>query len=225
MGNTTVLICDDNIAVHESISAYLTEARIKSISAYTGEEALEIIQRTPVDFLILDLMLPGKSGTEVLKELRKFSDVPVMCLSAKSSEFDRILGLELGADDYITKPFSPREVATRVQVILKRITKTVSSKQIVFKNLSVDPGSYTAKVDGVQLDLTPKEFNILSLFASNPGVVLSRERILSSIWGQNYYSDIRIIDTQIKRIRKKLPENALFEIRSIYGIGYKMEAK
>lgn len=225
MNNTTVLICDDNIAVHESISAYLNEARIHSISAYTGEEALEILQRNPVDFLILDLMLPGMSGTDVLKKLRKFTDIPVMCLSAKSSEFDRILGLELGADDYLTKPFSPREVATRVQVILKRMSKTPATKQIIFKNLSLDQNSYTACVDGIALELTPKEFNILALFASNPGVVLSRERILNSIWGQNYYSDIRIIDTQIKRIRKKIPTSAEFEIRSIYGIGYKLEGK
>lgn len=225
MSNTTVLICDDNIAVHESISAYLNEARIQSISAYTGEEALEIMQRTPVDFLILDLMLPGKSGTEILKELRKFSDVPVLCLTAKSSEFDRILGLELGADDYITKPFSPREIATRVQVILRRSSKQSVQKQIIFTNLSIDQNSYTASVNGIELDLTPKELNVLALFASNPGVVLSRERILNSVWGQNYYSDIRIIDTQIKRIRKKLPLDAGFEIRSIYGIGYKMEAK
>ena len=225
MNNTTVLICDDNIAVHESISAYLNEARIQPISAFTGEEALEILQRTPVDFLILDLLLPGKSGTEILKELRKFSDIPVMCLSAKSSEFDRILGLELGADDYITKPFSPREVVTRIQVILRRMNKVPVSKQLVFKNLAVDQNSYTAFVDGEKLDLTPKEFSILALFATNPGVVLSRERILTSVWGQNYYSDIRIIDTQIKRIRKKIPENADFEIRSIYGIGYKMEGR
>lgn len=225
MNNTIVLICDDNIAVHESISAYLNEARIKSISAYTGEEALDILQRTPIDFLILDLMLPGKSGTDVLKELRKFSDVPVLCLTAKCSEFDRILGLELGADDYITKPFSPREIATRVQVILRRSGKQNSHKQIIFTNLSIDQNSYTAFVNEKKLDLTPKELNVLALFASNPGVVLTRERILNSVWGQNYYSDIRIIDTQIKRIRKKLPLDAGFEISSIYGIGYKMEAK
>lgn len=225
MSTTTVLICDDNIAVHESISAYLNEAHIKSISAYSGEEALEIFQRTPIDFLILDLMLPGKSGTDVLKELRKFSDVPVLCLSAKTSEFDRILGLELGADDYITKPFSPREIITRIQVILRRTGKNSTHKNITFKNLVIDQQAYTAYINNIAIDLTPKELNILALFASNPGIVLSRERILSAVWGQNYYSDIRIIDTQIKRIRKKLPAEAMFEIRSIYGIGYKMEAK
>lgn len=225
MNNTTVLICDDNIAVHESISAYLNEAHIQVISAYSGEDALEILQRTKIDFLILDLMLPGKSGLDVLKELRKFSDIPVMCLSAKTSEFDRILGLELGADDYITKPFSPREVATRVQVILKRTNKNNVSKQITFTNLSIDTSCYTATVNGRLLDLTPKELNVLALLASNPGIVLSRDRILNTVWGHDYYSDIRIIDTQIKRIRKKIPPDAGFEIRSIYGVGYKMEAR
>lgn len=225
MNNTTVLICDDNIAVHESISAYLNEAHIHVISAYSGEEALDILQRTNIDFLILDLMLPGKSGLDVLKDLRKFSDIPVMCLSAKNSEFDRILGLELGADDYITKPFSPREVATRVQVILRRTSKNNVSKQITFTNLSIDTSSYTATVNGQLLDLTPKELNVLALLASNPGIVLTRDRILNTVWGHDYYSDIRIIDTQIKRIRKKIPADADFEIRSIYGVGYKMETR
>ena len=225
MTNTTVLICDDNIAVHESISAFLKEAHIKSISAYTGEEALELMQRTQIDFLILDLMLPGKSGTEVLKEIRRFSDVPVLLLSAKSSEFDRVLGLELGADDYITKPFSPLEIATRVQVILRRSNRQTAQAKIMFSNLIVDLNYYTTTINGHKIDFTPKELNLLALLAQNPGVVLSRDRIMNSVWNQNHYSSTRIIDALIKRIRSKLPPEAGFEIHSIYGIGYKMEAK
>lgn len=225
MNNLTVLICDDNIAVHKSISAYLQETRIKSISAFSGEEALKIIQGVKVDFIILDLMLPGKSGTEVLKEIRKFSDIPVMCLSAKSSEFDRIVNLELGADDYVTKPFSPREIITRIQVILRRTNQSSGPKETVFSNLIIDEKSYTVYINDNQIDLTPKEFKLLSLLAANPETVLSRERILSTIWDQNFYSDSRIIDAAIKRLRKKLPPEANFEIRSIYGIGYKMVNK
>lgn len=199
---------------------------MKVLSAYTGEDALQLLKKYDIQFVILDLMLPGKSGIDVLKEMRRFSEVPVLILSAKGSEFDRILGLELGADDYITKPFSPREIATRVQVILKRTTpQKAKTNLITFGNLTIDPNAYTASIDKMPLELTPKELNVLSLFASNPGIVLSRERILNSVWGYDYYSDFRTVDTQIKRIRQKLPPEATFEIRSVYGVGYKMEAK
>ena len=221
----TVLICDDNIAVHESLSLYLNEANLQVLSVYDGEAALDILQRNKVDLVILDLMLPGKSGIEVLKEMKFFTDVPVICLSAKDSEFDRILGLELGAEDYITKPFYPREVVTRVQKILNRIDKKPVAKKIKFANLTIDQSSYKAYLEDKPLELTPKELNLLALFAQNPGVVLTRERILNSIWGYDYYSDSRVVDTQVKKIRHKLPAEALFEIRSIYGVGYKMELK
>lgn len=222
--NTTVLICDDNIAVHESLSAYLKDLHIQVLSAYNGEEAIELFMRHEIQFVILDLMLPGISGLDVLKKFRKFSDVPVLILSAKSSEFDRILGLELGADDYITKPFSPREIATRVQVILKRTVNKTVNKPVSFSNLTINPHAYSASIDGEPLELTPKEFKILALFVATPGIVLSRERILNSVWGYDYYGDIRSVDTQIKHIRQKLPKTAKFEIRSIYGVGYKLEA-
>ena len=223
--STTILICDDNIAVHESLSLYLNEAHMQVLSVYDGEAALDILQRREIHLMILDLMLPGKSGIEVLKEMKRFSDVPVICLSAKDSEFDRILGLELGAEDYITKPFYPREVVTRIQKILNRVGKKSIAKSIKFSNLTIDQNSYKAYLDDAPLDLTPKELNLLSLFAQNPGVVLSRERILNSIWGYDYYSDSRVVDTQVKKIRQKLPPEARFEIVSIYGVGYKLELK
>lgn len=223
--SSTILICDDNIAVHESLSLYLNEAHFQVQSVYDGETALDILQRREIHLVILDLMLPGKSGIEVLKELKRFSDVPVICLSAKDSEFDRILGLELGAEDYITKPFYPREVVTRIQKILNRVGKKIIAKKIRFSNLVIDQNSYKAFLDDKPLEFTPKELNLLALFAQNPGVVLSRERILNAIWGYDYYSDSRVVDTQVKKIRQKLPPESLFEIVSIYGVGYKMELK
>ena len=223
--NTTILVCDDNIAVHESLSLYLNEANMSIISVYDGESALDILQRREIHLVILDLMLPGKSGIEVLKEMKFFSDVPVICLSAKDSEFDRVLGLELGAEDYITKPFYPREVIARIQKILNRMEKKKPGKKIQFANLVIDQNSYKAFLDDKLLELTPKELNLLALFAQNPGIVLTRERILNSIWGYDYYSDSRVVDTQVKKIRHKLPNNALFEIRSVYGVGYIMELK
>ena len=219
--SSTILICDDNIAVHESLSLYLKEAHFQVQSVYDGETALDVLQRREIHLVILDLMLPGKSGIEVLKELKRFSDIPVICLSAK----DRVLGLELGAEDYITKPFYPREVVTRIQKILNRVGKKTIPKSIKFSNLVIDQSAYKAYLDEQPIDFTPKEVHLLSLFAQNPGIVLSRERILNAIWGYDYYSDSRVVDTQVKKIRQKLPPEAKFEIISIYGVGYKMEAR
>lgn len=223
--STMILICDDNIGVHESLSLYLKEAHFQVHSVYDGETALDVLQRREFHLMILDMMLPGKSGIEVLKEIKRFIDIPVICLSAKDSEFDRVLGLELGAEDYITKPFYPREVVTRVQKILNRVGKKALPKSIKFSNLTIDPGAYKAYLNDQILEFTPKELHLLSLFAQNPGVVLSRERILNAIWGYDYYSDSRVVDTQVKKIRQKLPPEALFEIVSVYGVGYKMELK
>lgn len=219
---TTVLICDDSIAVHESLGIYLKEAGIQVISAYDGETALQKLRKENVQLLILDLMLPGRFGTEVLQELRKFSDIPVLILSAKDSEFDRVLGLELGADDYVIKPFSPKEVAARVRAILKRYDRKVAHQTLGFANLLVDQDAYSASVGDKALDLTAKELEVLALFASNPNTVLSRERIMNAVWGYQYCNDTRAVDTQIMRLRQKLPDTAEFEIKSIYGVGYKL---
>lgn len=221
----TVLICDDNEAVHASLSKYLHEAHFQVISSYTGEDILKIVSHKKVDVVILDLMLPRKSGIEILRELRAYTDIPILILSAKEAEVDRILGLELGADDYITKPFSPREVVTRVSVILKRCNKKIRDSILSYSNLTIDLTAYAAYVNDIKLDLTPKEFQLLSFFASAPGEVQTREKILNKVWGYDYYGDVRTIDTQIKHIRQKLPNEAAFTILSVYGVGYKLEAK
>ena len=222
---TTVLICDDNIAVHESLSIYLKEANINVISAYDGESALQTLRSESIQLFILDLMLPGQFGLDILKELRTFSDIPVLILSAKDSEFDRVLGLELGADDYVVKPFSPKEVAARVKVILKRVGKSTKRYDLTFTNLRVNMDSYTAFVGGKSLNLTAKELEILALFAEKPDTVLTRERIMNTVWGYKYFGDTRAVDTQIMRIRQKLPETAEFELTSVYGVGYKLVRK
>ncbi len=221
----TVLICDDNIAVHESLTIYLKEANINVISAYDGEFALQTLRSESVQLFILDLMLPGQFGLDILKELRTFSDIPVLILSAKASEFDRVLGLELGADDYVVKPFSPREVVARVKVILKRTGKSMERHDLTFTNLRVNMDSYTAFVGEEPLDLTAKELEILALFAEKPDTVLTRDRIMNTVWGYKYFGDTRAVDTQIMRIRQKLPETAEFELSSVYGVGYKLVQK
>lgn len=225
--STTILICDDSIAVHESLTLYLKESHFDTISVYDGESALEVMQHRSVQLVILDLMLPGKSGIDVLREMKYFTDIPVVCLTAKSDEFDRILGLELGAEDYITKPFYPREVVLKIQKILRRtplIQKTFSEK-INFANLVIDQGAFIAYINNKPLNLTPKELNLLTLFAQHPNMVLTRERILNSVWGHDFYSDSRVVDNHVKNLRQKLPQETLFEIKAIYGIGYKLELK
>lgn len=222
---TTVLICDDSVAVHESLCIYLKESGIHVISAYDGESALQKLRTESIQLLILDLMLPGQFGTEILRELRKFSDIPVLILSAKDSEFDRVLGLELGADDYVVKPFSPKEVAARVRAILKRSDRKPEHQTLNFADLTVDRDAYSAFVDGEPLDLTAKELEVLALFAANPDTALSRERIMNAVWGYQYCNDTRAVDTQIMRLRQKLPKTAGFEIISIYSVGYKLVRK
>lgn len=222
---TTVLICDDSVAVHESLKIYLEESGIRVLSAYDGETALEMLRTGDIQLLILDLMLPGQPGTEVLQQLRQTNHLPVLILSAKDSEFDRVLGLELGADDYVVKPFSPREVSARVRAILKRTDRTPERRVSTFASLTVDQDAYSAKVGTQPLNLTAKELEVLALFAAHPDTALSRERIMNAVWGYQYCNDTRAVDTQIMRLRQKLPQNADFEITSIYGVGYKLVRK
>lgn len=221
-----ILICDDSIATHETISAYLTAEGSTYVSAYDGAEALEMAKGGKFDLIILDVMMPKLFGTEVCKEIRKFSDVPILMLTAKGEEIDRIIGLEIGADDYVVKPFSPREVVTRIKTILKRSSpkEQTEQKKLIFSDLVIDLDKYEVFICGEKTDLTPKEIEIFYFLAQNVGRVFSREQLLSKIWGYDYFGDTRAVDTQIKRLRKKLPERGIsFEIKSIYGVGYKFE--
>lgn len=225
-----ILICDDNVAIHETIATYLRAEGATYVSVYDGEEALRMAKIGTFDLIILDIMMPKLFGTEVCKEIRKFSDVPILMLTAKGEEIDRIIGLEIGADDYVVKPFSPREVVTRIKTILKRsglkeqVGEKKVEKKLIFPNLIIDLDKYEVFVYSEKIDFTPKEIEIFYFLAKNPGRVFSREQILSEIWGYDYFGDTRAVDTQIKRLRKKLPEKKLnFKIKSIYGVGYKFE--
>lgn len=220
------MICDDNEAVHESLRAYLEQANITVVSVFDGREALDVLERRKIDLIVLDIMLPGMFGTEVCQRIRRRSNVPIIILSARSEEFDRILGLELGADDYVTKPFSPREVATRVQVILKRVGRREDDNALSFKELHINLSALSVKVGDKTIECTPKERKLLILLTSNAGTALSRERIMNEVWGYEYYGDTRAVDTLIKRLRQKLPtENIHFRIASVYGMGYRLEEK
>ena len=225
MSKTLILICDDQQSVHETIGEYLKIEGMDYISAYDGLDALKKAKTIKPDLILLDLMMPKIFGTDVCKEIRKNSDVPIIMLTAKSETIDKIIGLELGADDYIAKPFSPREVVTRIRTVLRR-TSNVSklSNCVKYEDLEINLDSHEVYVKGELLKITPKEIKIFYMLASNAGNILNREHILSEVWGYDYFGDTRVVDTQIKRLRKKLPTDDLkWEIKSIYGVGYKFE--
>jgi DNA-binding response OmpR family regulator len=180
--------------------------------------------------ILLDVMMPKMNGFDVCRQIRQTSSVPIIIVSAKNEEAERIMGLDIGADDYIPKPFSPREVMTRVKAVLRRVTDEISderSKRIEIAGLVVDMNSYEAYVNGKPVILTKKEIEIIWLFASNPGRVFTRDHLLENIWGYEYFGDTRTVDTHIKRIRTKLnlDQSVNFDIKTVWGVGYKFEVK
>ena len=214
-----ILICDDQPIIHETLGAYLDNEGFQHSSAFDGLQALKMAQSESPDLILLDLMMPGMSGTEVCKEIRKTSSVPIIMLTAKGEEIDRVLGLEFGADDYIVKPFSAREVIAR---ITSAAPEESTAQTIRMDGLEISLSNYEVRIGGKQIDFTPKEVEILYLLASHPGRVFDREQILSKVWGYDYFGDTRAVDTQIKRIRQKMPaEDCKWGIRTVYGVGYK----
>ncbi len=222
-----VLVADDDQVVHEVLGMYLKEEGFEAVDAYDGAEALKSI--TPeVVLCVLDIMMPKMSGVEVCREIRKTSQLPVLMLTAKGEEIDRIVGLELGADDYIVKPFSPREVVARIKAVLRRTTEQPKSDSsvITYNGLTIDLKSYTVTLRGESVICTPKEIEILHMLASNPGQVFTREQLLSRVWGYDFAGETRTVDTHIKRIRAKLDSTGLgWNIKTIYGVGYKFETE
>ena len=222
-----VLIADDDVHVHQSLSTYFRREGYQTLSAYDGEDAIRQVRQSRPDMMLLDIMMPKMDGLVVCREVRKFSTLPIIMLTAKGEEFDKLLGLELGADDYITKPFSPREVLARVKAVLRRmyeLKEEEKSKHLVVSNLDIDMGAFIVKLGGQVVPCTPKEIEILWTLASNPGMVFSREHLLQSIWGYDFLGDTRAVDSHIKRIRAKLcqPGNP-WDIKTVWGVGYRFE--
>ena len=222
-----ILICDYDPVVHESLGLYLTSEGYEHQSAYDGQQALEMFENQHPDLIVLDLMMPKMSGTDVCRTIRQKSSVPIIMLTAKGEEIDRILGLELGADDYIVKPFSPREVLARIKAVLRRFsekTEEEDSSIIRLPQLEISLENYQVKAAGKVIPCTPKEVEILHMLTSNVGQVFSREQILSRVWGYDYFGDTRTVDAHIKRIRQKLPqENVPWALKTVYGVGYRFE--
>ncbi len=225
MTTQKILIADDEPTVHESLGIYLKADGFETVDAYDGQEALDKIN-SDISLVVLDLMMPKKSGIEVCREIRKTSQLPILMLTAKGEEIDRILGLELGADDYIVKPFSPREVVARIKAVLRRTSEQPRSDSdvVTHNGLSIDLKSYTVLLQGEPVICTPKEIEILHLLASHPGQVFTREQLLSKVWGYDFAGETRTVDTHIKRIRAKLDSAGLgWSIKTIYGVGYKFD--
>ncbi len=224
---TKILIADDDPIVHESLKIYMQAEGFEVVDVYDGDSALAALDSS-ISLCVLDIMMPSKSGVEVCREIRKSSQVPIVMLTAKGEEVDKIVGLELGADDYIVKPFSPREVIARIKAILRRTEKNegeAAEKNVIRHNgLVIDLNSYTVLLRNQPVVCTPKEIEILYLLASHPGQVFTRDTLLSQVWGYDFAGETRTVDTHIKRLRAKLDSTGLgWSIKTIYGVGYKFE--
>ncbi len=220
-----VLLVDDEKTLVKALTFNLEKEGYQVIPAYDGEEALKLVETETPDLIILDLMLPGVDGFEVCRKVRKSLDIPIIMLTAKGDDIDKILGLELGADDYMTKPFNPRELLARVKAIFRRTETQGTSLNSLIKiqDLQIDLYQHKVRVKDNEVDLTSKEFALLNILASNPGRVFSREQLLQQIWGYNYYGDARTVDVHIRHLREKLesdPSNPRY-ILTVWGTGYK----
>lgn len=222
-----ILLVDDEVSIVEFVQINLERAGYQVISAYDGNEAIQLAKKERPSLVVLDIMLPGLDGFEVLREIRRFSNVPVIMLTAKGEDIDKILGLELGADDYITKPFNPRELTARIKAILRRVDKQNGDRddasRIIAGDLEIELNKREVFVRGDSVELTPKEFDLLEFLASNPGKVFSRESLLRELWGYDYYGDSKTVDVHVRRLREKVEEEPSKPkyILTVWGVGYK----
>ncbi len=222
-----ILIVDDEPKMRELVRLYLEREGFRLTEAGDGEEALNFLRQSRFDLVILDIMMPKVDGLTVCKKIRNETDTPVIMLTAKGEEIDRVLGFELGADDYIVKPFSPRELVARVKAMLRRTGNRVSSPATVmrFPGLVINQDSREIEIDGHKVSFTPKEFELLTFLARNQGRVFTREQLLEHVWGYDFYGDLRTVDTHIKKLREKISrygEDASY-IVTVWGVGYKFE--
>lgn len=221
-----ILIADDEQKIRRLVCDFLKNSFFETIEAADGEEAFQIYceQKDEIDLLILDIMMPNLNGWEVCKKVRAFSTVPVIILTARSEEFDKLMGYESGADDYVTKPFSPTVLVKRVEALLRRVKpEAISTGEKNIKNLTFNHDAHEVKLNGKEIELTLKEYNILRKLLENPGTVYSRKQLLDEIWGYDYVGDIRTVDSHVARLRTKLGDWGNKYLKTVYGIGYKLE--
>ena len=220
----TILIADDEKRITLLVSDYLNAAGFNTVCCYDGQEALnEIKENKNIELAILDIMMPNMDGWEATKKIREFSNIPILMLTARSEEFDQLVGFENGADDYVTKPFSLAVLVKRIEALLRRSRGVKQSEVNQKEGLYINRDAYVAYLDGELLQLTLKEYEILLYFNDNTGLVLSRDQILNAVWGFDFEGDARTVDSHVARLRTKLKEYGSLHIKTVYGIGYKYE--
>ncbi|MBE6805809.1 MAG: response regulator transcription factor [Ruminococcaceae bacterium] len=228
MSDVKILIVDDDLNICELLRLYLEKNGFTTVLAHDGQSAVSIFNDSKPDLVLLDIMLPRLDGWQVCREIRKVSDAPIIMLTAKGETFDKVLGLELGADDYITKPFDTKEVIARIKAVLRRTKQTTASNTDVveYDKLTINLTNYELIVDGKIIDTPPKELELIFHLASNPNRVYTRDQLLDEVWGFDYYGDSRTVDVHVKRLREKL-ENVSdkWSLKTVWGVGYKFEVK
>ena len=223
-----ILVVDDDLNICELLRLYLTKEGYSVVIANDGVSAVTMFQEERPNLVLLDIMLPKLDGWQVCREIRKFSETPIIMLTAKGEVFDRVLGLELGADDYVVKPFDTKEIVARIKAVLRRSASSAAEeiKEVHYDKLSINLTNYELKVCGVQIDTPPKEMELIFHLAKNPNRVFTRDQLLDEVWGYDYYGDSRTVDVHVKRLREKLEgASDKWELRTVWGVGYKFETK
>ena len=228
MNEPTILVVDDEPSISEVVSIYLRRAGYQVVIARDGQAALEALEKQPPDLVVLDLMLPKVDGLEITRRLRAEGDTPIIMLTARRGETDRVLGLEMGADDYVVKPFSPQELVSRVRAVLRRTlgtTPTSTEQPLIFGDLRIDPNMRVVEVNGEETSLTAKEFDLLWVLARHPRQVFNRDQLLDLVWGLTEYIDPSTVTVHVRRLREKVeldPSNPR-HVQTVWGVGYKFE--
>lgn len=224
-----IMVVDDDEHIAELISLYLLREGYETCEVYNGTDAVKKVEEFKPNLIMLDIMLPGIDGYQVCREIRKVSNVPVIMLTAKGDTFDKVLGLELGADDYMVKPFEPKELIARIKAVLRRYEvkdkDADNGNKLTFTNLEINMDNYTVTYHGNELSFPPKEFELLHFLAKRPNQVFTRDQLLDKIWGYEYIGDTRTVDVHIKRIREKFDESESWSVKTVWGVGYKFEVK
>ncbi len=223
-----ILLVDDDPNIRQLVNLYLEKEGFEVQMADRGDEALKMFKESPPNLILLDVMLPGMDGWQVCREVRKVSNIPIIMLTAKDETFDKVLGLELGADDYVVKPFDMKELVARIKAVSRRFQAAdTPDKELVFPGLTININQYSVKYMGKELEMPPKELELLYFLASHPGMVFTREQLLEQVWGYDYFGDSRTVDVHVKRLREKLTEgeNLGWMIKTVWGVGYKFEVK
>ena len=226
MAKNRILVIDDDENISKVIRLYLEKEGMEALLASNGRAGLEVFSRESPDLVLLDIMMPEMDGIEVIKNIRKESAVPVIMLTAKGDTFDKVLALELGADDYIVKPFEPKELIARIKAVIRRSENAPEQEDTIrYENIEISHYKYTVKYCGYKLELPPKELELLYFLASHPNKVFTREQLLQKVWEFDFYGDSRTVDVHIKRLREKLGEQPSWQIKTVWGVGYKFEVQ